>query len=392
MPYQLLTYSRTQDFKSCRRRHYWAYEVGIRPTLDAKALRMGTAYHAGLDVLKQGKMYDFAAEAVRAQYADVPTETVDRASAWDFECETVVALVSGYEWRWSEQKLKVIASERTFCLPLVNPETGASSRAWMLAGKIDGIVELEDGRLAVLEHKLQGDDIEPESEYWRRLQLDHQITLYVYAARQLGYDVATVLYDVARKPTIRTEQVPILDEQGLKIVLDASGKRVAKRKKPLKKCERCGGTGEMEPECDGTERPYPCGCTFDGWRQTGDMEKGYVLQSRPMTCEEWTGKLVEDIGQRPRFYYARQEIARLDQDIADFQVELWDIQKTLREAQLTNRWYRTVGRDTCPWCPYFGLCTSKFNPTTGLIPEGFQYVVDKHPELEGLANASNSPA
>ena len=52
MSKQLLTHSRMESFKRCRRRHYFEYEVGLRKQTDAKALRMGSAGHEGLDVLK----------------------------------------------------------------------------------------------------------------------------------------------------------------------------------------------------------------------------------------------------------------------------------------------------------------------------------------------------
>src|SRR5690606_32440122 len=71
---------------------------------------------------------------------------------------------------------------------------------WRLAGKIDKIVRLPDGRTAIMEHKTTSDSIASDSDYWARLRLDSQISLYVLAARELGYDVQTVLYDVVRKP------------------------------------------------------------------------------------------------------------------------------------------------------------------------------------------------
>jgi len=113
-----------------------------------------------------------------------------------------------------------------------------------------------------------------------------------------------------------------------------------------------------------------------------------------MTCDEWITKLMADIGERPTFYYARQEIPRLDQDIREFQSELWDIQMTIREAQRGDRWYRTVSRDTCPYCAYFGLCTSKFDPSMSLkcVPEGFVYSENRHPELGDLSNGNSAPA
>lgn len=354
---QLLTHSRMDSFKRCRRRHHWEYEVGLRKETDARALRMGSAGHVGLDALKLGKELYQALEDVADFYATTP-EGVE-AYDWAIERETVECLVTGYHWRWGDAPLSVMVSEQAFRIPLLNPDTGAPSTIWELAGKVDGIVELEDGRQAVLEHKFISDDLAQDGDYWRRLQLDSQISLYTYAARQLGYDVQAVMYDCVRKPTIRPSTVPILDEDGLKIVLDESGQRVYN--KPRKKSDDFGPP-----------------------RQTGDTALGYTLQGRPMTPEEWADKLLGDIKQRPEWYYARVEVARLDSDLWEMQGEVWDIQKTLREAQAKGAWYKTVSRDTCPFCPFFGLCSSRFDPSTGEIPEGFIKVDNTHPELEGI--------
>ena len=347
---QLLTHSRIHSFKTCRKRHWWEYEIGLRKDVDAKALRMGSAGHDGLDAFKQGKDANEAVAAVAKHYATIP-HGMDEYE-WEIEWQTIETLIWGYYWRWGDLYFGlVVASEQGFQVPLTNPVTGARSQLWDLAGKIDGIVDLDDIRLAVLEHKFLSEPIAQDSDYWRRLQLDPQITIYVHAARKLGFDVSTVLYDVIRKPTIKPEAVPILDGDGLKIVLDASGERVL------------------------TQRGKP--------RQTASTADGYVLQTRPMTGPEWSYKLLEDIGERPEFYYARQEIARLDSDVDECLEELWDVQKVIRDAQLRNRWYRTVGRDSCPWCPFFGLCTSRYNPADDAgIPEGFTKLDCVHPELE----------
>jgi hypothetical protein len=267
----------------------------------------------------------------------------------EIERETMACLVSGYAWRWAEP-LKVVASEQAFQLRLKNPATGAPSTIFDLAGKIDGIIEVSPGRLAVLEHKFLGTDIAIESDVWRRLQLDSQVSIYINAARELGYDVATVLYDCIRKPTIKPTAVPVTDDLGAKIVLDGNGKRVQTAK------------GE--------------------WRQTGDTDKGFVLQTRDCTAEEWTAKLMADIGKRPNQYYCRHEVPRLDSDLKECRQELWELQQTIRQAENTGRWFKTVSFSTCPNCPYFGFCTSKYNPSDPL-PAGFSKVVDLHPELKG---------
>src|SRR3990167_3244587 len=379
MSKQLLTHSRMQSFKACRKKAYFEYEVGLRREVDAKALRMGSAGHNALDVLKKGGSIETAIDAIRHEYANVPDGVEERE--WGIEQETIECLVTGWNWRWGES-LEIVDSEQSFALPLINPETGAATPLWDAAGKIDGIVQV-DGRKLTLEHKFISDPIDQDSDYWRRLQIDSQISLYTWAGRQIDHDVTGVFFDVIRKPTIRPEQVPILDEDGKKIVLDAAGNRVFNVVKAKKKCEKCEGTGVLElvdeREFPGMQNP-PCPCTQGAPRQTGDTEKGYVLQARQMTPEEWGEKLLADIGTRPEFYFARIEIARLDDELDEMLQEMWDVQKTIREAQLKGRWYKTVGKDTCPWCPFFGLCTSKFK-FEGVAPEGFMLLENVHPEL-----------
>lgn len=344
---QLLTHSRQSCFKTCRKQHYFGYELGIRRELDAKALRMGSAYHDGLEALGNGLGIDVACEWAAQHYENCP-ENFD-AWEWSIERETVLRMLCGYDWRWQDYGLIHISSEPSFEIPLLNPETGRPTPNFNLAGKIDGIVQLKDGRLAVREAKLLGDDIGPDSSLWRRMRIDHQVSLYVLAARRLGYEVDTVLYDVACKPGIKPSNVPVLDELGAKIVLNGSGIRVK------------------------TERGL--------WRQTGDKEKGYVLQSRQMTADEWGEKLNEDIAARPDFYFARVEIARMDQDLKEYEYELWEIQQTMREAQRSGRWFRTVSKHTCDYCPVFDLCSNKGFDPEGTLPEGYVRVSDVHPEL-----------
>lgn len=354
---QLLTHSRQGCFKVCRRQHYYSYELGVRRALDGKALRMGSAHHDAIEALGQGRSLAEACDRIHARY-DVMPEEYDSLE-WEYERETLLRLACAYEWRWQDDKLEYLATERAFDLPLTNPATGKPTTNFRLAGKIDGIVKDREGRVSVKESKLLGDDIGIESDLWRRLRIDHQITLYVYAARQLGFQVDAVLYDVTRKPSIAPTQVPLLDELGAKIVLDQYGLRVK------------------------TERGQ--------FRQTGDKEKGYVLQSRPMTPEEWGQKLTNDIAERPDFYFHRREIARLDCDIEEYRRELWDIQLTMREAQREGKHYRTVNVNTCKFCAYQEPCFNGID-LAGETPAGFVRVSDVHPELGGTENGDRTPA
>lgn len=356
MIHQLLTYSRQDAFKTCRKRHWYAYEIGMRPTLDAKALRMGSAYHTGLEALALTGSIGAAVEAIRREYHYCP-EQLD-VTDWRVEEETLVRLLCGYAWRWEDDKLTHLAPEANFQIPLVNPATGAASKIFDFAGKIDGIVELEDGRRAVKESKLLGESLDSNSDIWKRLRFDHQISFYIIAARQSGHDVSTALFDATRKPTIKRKEITCLDQEGRAIVLDRHGIRQFKR----------GG----QP------------------RLTGDKAKGYVLQRRMMSVAEWGEALNEDIGSRPDYYYARVEVPRLDNELDECRAEAWDIQQTLREAQRNNRWYRTCNRNTCPYCAYAGPCLSGFSPNEDPLPEGFEYVRTIHPELGEIEDGNRT--
>jgi len=356
MRHQLLTHSRMLSFKMCRQRHWFEYEAGMRKNEDSKALRMGSAYHDALEMIANRHPLSDALEVIYKRYDFLPEE-YDRLE-WEYERETLVRLVCAYVWRWEHDQFDHLVAEQSFVLPLISKDTGRALRTFRLAGKIDGIVRLQDGRMAVLEHKLLGEDLEEDSNLWRRLRVDHQISLYCLAARRLGYPVECVMYNVTRKPTIKPTKVPLVDEDGIKIVTDAEGRRVA------------NGKG--------------------GWRQTASTENGWVLQTRDMTPTEWGQKLADDIQSRPQFYFQRREIARLDVDLERFEEELLDIAQTMRDAQLRQRWYRTSTKDTCAFCSFFGPCTSGWRDGDA-PPEGFSFVSDIHPEL-GVSNEHTATA
>ncbi len=345
---QLITHSRCQSFKKCRKKHYFEYEAGMRKYDNPKAIRMGSSGHDALDALKSGEGIEEAMAVLETHYRICP-ESVELYD-WQIEETTMRCLILGYQSHWHTRDFEVIKTEQTFQLPLRNPATGVPSRVWDVAGKIDGIVTLEDGRTAILEHKFISDDIDPNSRYWDRLQIDSQISLYLWAARQLGYDAETVLYDVVRKPTIKPTAIPTLDIDGKKIVVDHHGKRIFK--------------GDGKP------------------RQSASQKDGWVLQSRLMTPEEWANRLLDDIEKKPSRYYARHEIVRLDSDLVDCLSEVWEIQKTIRTAQKSNYWYKTVEKDTCGYCSFFGLCSSKYEVIETETPEGFIRLAKPHPELE----------
>ncbi len=352
----LLTNSRMACARSCLRKCWIRYELGIVPEHQSQPLRIGTAFHLAQET------YDVAWKGLISTHTDrTPMEWIEReaqrqavdavrASDLDpYEQELVVRLFIGYRWFYQDQPLEAIATELQFDLPLVNPETGGASTVWRRAGKIDRISRLPDGRLAKHEYKTTSDDIAPDSDYWVRLRLDQQVSLYFDAARDLNYDVQTVLYDVTRKPQFKPSQVPLVDSDGVKIVHDANGERV--RTKDGKK-----------------------------WRETGDSAAGYVLQTRPETPDEFGERITNDIVARPDHYFRRVEIPRLESDLVEFRHELWQQQLSMRACQRTGHWFRSTTACVTPYpCDYLNICHRTDLAT--VVPDGFKKLDNVHPEL-----------
>ena len=356
----ILTNSALATYKTCPRKYYLKYECRLAPQREADYFRLGSAYHYGQETLARGGSLDEAVAAIHANY-DHPPEWVtadpDTLARWYYEAVTVECLLRGHVWRWQEERLAPLAAEQVFDLPLVNPETGAATPNYRLGGMIDQLVKLPDKRTAVLEFKTTGFELSPESDYWARLRMDHQISTYYLAAQALVVGgAATVVYDVTRKPTIRPGTVPLLDEDGLKIVLNEQGARVWRK--------------------DG-KAP----------KQSADSAAGEKLQIRAATLAEWAERLMQDIYERPDWYYARREVPRLTADIDEYQDELWQQQQQLRASELRGRWFRNTA--AClgfQKCEFFAICAAGCTPAalqddTMPAPAGYERRESRHPEL-----------
>lgn len=320
MPDNLLTHSRMSCAKTCLKKHYLRYELGLDRDRQSEPLRIGSAIHVGLDARAKSNAIEAAILLATMGYDLIPAWA--EPEEWAVEREIVARLIAGYYWRWEQDEVEIVASEIGFRIPVINPDTLARSRTWEAAGVIDKIVRLPDGRLAIQEHKTVSEDLSEGSDYWLRLRLDQQISLYVLAARTLGYDVQTVLYDVIRKPSIRPKLVK--------------------------------GTRE--------------------------------------TPEQFGDRLIEDIGTRPDFYFARKEIPRLESDLEEFRAELWQQGRLLRECQLSGRWYRNTNQCLHPFrCPFADLCFSGVSVDPNNPPDGFVRVTNLHPELEGKIDPAQRP-
>ena len=313
---ETLTHSRLSCFRACPRRHLYSYEYGLRPEIESEPLRVGKAFALAVETDAKGG----DVEAALADQVENP-----------FELAQVAAMFTAHKERWaSEPPEEHVAAELLFEMALRNPETGASTPVWRLAGKIDRIVRLADGRICLKEYKSTARPFAPGDPYWLRLSMDMQLSLYLIAARELGFDVSTILYDVTRRPSLR----------------------------PLK-------------STPAETRKY---------KATGEL---YAAQrDRDETPDEYAARCAASLADDPVKNFARIEISRTDSDLREAAADLWYQQKAIRECQLTGNWWRnpeSCVSATGHSCDFLSVCQNRDLATQ--TPPNFRRIENVHEEL-----------
>lgn len=295
----VITNSELRTQRRCARERHLAYGLGYRSVHVADVLRFGTLTHVGLEAWWRApddrRLLD-ALQAMAPLAADA------------FEAVRAAALLQGYDARWADEPLVALAVEQEFRAPLINPETGAASRTYELAGKLDVIVrDLRDGLVYIVEHKTTTEDVGAGSAYWKRLQLDSQVSTYYAGGKSLGYDVAGCIYDVLVRPGLR----------------------------PLKATPTESRKFTRE------------GRLYANQRDADETPDAYML------------RLVEAIARDPDRYYQRGTVVRLEAEERDHAFDVWQTARLMREAEVAQRFPRNpeacvrYGRE----CTYFPVCT-----------------------------------
>lgn len=318
---KILTTSEARCFHECDRKHHYRYELLYRPITTVDELGFGTLIHGGLEawlVAPCGERLDAALEVFASSECD------------DLTAVLAIELMRGYDARWGSEPLRALAVEAEYCIPMINPQTGAASKTWMHAGKLDGVVEnLHDGTISVIEHKTSSEDIEPGSAYWKLLQVDDQVSNYFEGARALGYQAESCLYDVLGKPKMRPLAATPLDK-----------------------------------------RTY----TKAGKLYANQREEDESLES-------FAQRLGASIASEPHRWYQRGEVVRSDEERFDAKLDLWDTAKAIQASHLSGRHPRSPHscRNYHRFCEYFDVCTR----TASLEDQTrFVRVEGPHSELE----------
>lgn len=298
-----LTQSRRSAFRKCRRLHHIEYDLGIEPVRKADALRCGTLYHKGVEefwhLVKKDPVSDLqllSHAAAELMIAAVPNDQVDDVVA------DAYLLVQRYYRLWPDaREYDVVAVEVEHDAPLMNPDTGMTSKNWTLHGTVDLLLQdRSTGEVFLVEHKTTSDDVSPEAPYWQKLAMDTQLTQYIMLAESLsGKEVSRVIYDVARKPATQ--------------LLRATPPEKRKYRKD--------------------------GGLYDSQRENDETVQEYIVRVAAKMDEEESK------------YFGRRVVARTAQQIYDGLADAWQDAKMIREAQ-NNGWH-TRNPEACH---QFGTC------------------------------------
>lgn len=324
-----LTNSMRSCWNACHRKYKFSYLDLVKRNKTSDALLFGTAFHEMMEVYWGAMLKGLDCEEEILKIAEEFAVKNDDV----FGGKTLLALFNGYVDKYIDSDMEnysCVSVEAEFNTPLLNPENGGAgqSKTFHLAGKIDGIIAKKaDGSIAILEHKTTSLDIDPASDYWLKLPIDGQVSGYYLGAASLGYSAESCLYDVIKKPSIKpSHSIPVLDENGLKVVVDAEGNRAMNK--------------------NGTPR------------QSEDASKGLFMQKRDETADEWFDRITADINADSDKYFQRMEITRSETDLEDYLFDMWSLSKELIEAERTGRFSRNPnGCSQWGTCEFFDVCT-----------------------------------
>jgi len=331
-----VTCSSLKTFKLCRKDYNLRFIRGLQGLEESEAQYLGTVAHEALERWHGRGDADknkVVADIFNHIDAAFPERELNERQKKDWHLAR--AMITAYMERYPSEDFVVVAIEKQFQCPVINPDTGAASRTFYMRGKVDALVT-RNGEYFLLEHKtaavINGDYIE-------RLPLDFQVTLYAHYLEQfMNIRIAGVIYNVIGKAKIQQS------------------------------------VGETEEVFEARR------ADLIAKSKTG---KSSAKQQMPESDEEFAARLAKKYREKDMFHRSSLYIPRSQYEMLT--AEIWELCQQLLIARRTNRWY--MNTDVCflyyrP-CRFFPVCVSGDNPN---IIENRYRIGPTHPELDDAAS------
>lgn len=317
-------------FRTCPRLYYWEEVVRIERAREDGARRFGTLYHAGLEhwwrAMDGGDVpWRDTDAAIKAALEGIANNA--RHVATDpYEVARAEAMMVAYHTRYISLEFETVDGgkdvEVWFGHPLVDAD-GHEVPGWRVVGKKDARKRFANGRIQIVEHKQTTMDIKPGSDYWARLAIDTQISIYVDAAQRDGLRCHEVLYDVSRKPDLD----PLLKTPEEK-------RRFTKGKG----CSECGGraggklgvaqgTGKVpktvtDPDSGKSDDVLAecVACNGTGWKEAPRLDARQRTEDE--NVNDFKLRVAEEIAEVPDAYFRMGTVTRSPEQLAEARQDL----------------------------------------------------------------------
>ena len=380
----LVTNSRLRVFRRCKREHHYRYDLNMQAVRRSDAIRFGTLFHGGLEswwrAIKAMVPHplDVALASLRSD------QLTSEGSISHYVLATAEELMRGYDARWLSEarECEVLGVEAEFSAPMVNPDTKAPSRTYRIGGKLDNLIRVELLKF-LMEHKTTTLDASPGSEYWRKLEIDGQISMYFDGSSALGHEVAGCIYDVAVRPLLKP--------------LKATPEESRKYTKG-KGCKACGGSAGGKAGVvrgagvrgDGLDELHVVDCQDcdgTGWKEAPRLQSNQ--RDEDETVDAFRERVRAAITADPSRYFIRGCVDRLDEEMAEHGWDTWHTAKNMREVELSGCAVRNP--DACVQlthtCDFFEVCTGSASLDD---PKLFIRGESSHPELSTPTQAKEA--
>lgn len=317
---------------TCNRLYYYEHVLRIERARQDGARRLGTILHAGLAAwwlvagddapwVDHDAMLTDAMRAIAHEARHIDTDPVDVAKA--------EAMMTVYHARYSNDlRFESVIHHRPdvevwYSLPLID-RSGVEWPGWRTVGKKDAIKRFADGRVRPVEHKQTSSEIHGGSDYWARLAIDTQVSMYVDATqRTVDPSCGEAYYDVVRRPALkRLTMTPEEDREYTK----------------GKGCKECGGrAGGKLGIAQGTghirtqkmeagkvvDTNFPCpACDGTGWKLGDDgkpdaprLHKDQRIVDEPL--DDFRARVSKELARDPDKYFRQGKVTRSPESIAE---------------------------------------------------------------------------
>ena len=358
-----LSASAIDNWKSCPIRWLNSNIHRVRKIEETDSRRQGVSWHK---VHELNRDMDAVTEYINEQYTTVPPYKT--AEEWEIERVILLYCFSGYNWYYDQQpdQYTVIATEIEFEMPLYDA-VGNEIVGVTVVGKIDQIVQDEYGNLYVREFKSTSLTI--NDEYWDHLNLDPQVSIYVQAANWLKMNgkleeygikasdramIRRVLYNVWHKPKI-----------GPKFITQKASKELVST--GVYCDQKFTVTFNQEPPPDGTEYLVVNGVT--AIIEPGKKPGTFAIYETP---DMFGARLLQDVVERPEFYFQQKELCRTPEQMVKFQQELLNIYAMMKYQLENELWYTNDKQCSARFrCEYKALCDNGVMVDPANPPEGY---------------------